>query len=180
MSARFPRRVFAKPMVVTVAAASLGACIVATQPTGTTQPRVINTGDGSGSGSGSATGSDAPPTIMTNPPMPTPPVPTPPPPATRPVADRDYKWGVFKNNDGTCVAHISVTCPTAKPGMPVPTCNPPPPMPTECPATLAVGQSVEVVQFKGTIVCQVMPAPVTCPPKVMCNPPPPQQVPCPQ
>lgn len=177
MSARSPRRVFAKPMVVTVAAASLGACIVATKPTGTTQPRVITT-TGDGSGSGSAAGSGAPPVIMTNPPPPTAPVK--PPPATRPVADRDYKWGVFKKNDGTCVAHISVNCPTAKPGKPVPTCNPPPPMPTECPDTLAVGQSMEVVQYKGTTICEVLPAPATCPPDTMCNPPPPQQVPCPQ
>jgi hypothetical protein len=182
MSARSPRRTFAAPLVVTVAAGALGACIIATKK----EPaRIITTNDGSAGNTANA-GSNAAvdPVLPPMPPMPPmPPRGNPPPPraplATRAVADRDYSWIVSKNSDGSCVAAIDVQCPTGKPGAAVPTCNPPPPMATTCPESMQ-SPSIKVVQFKGSTTCMIQQAATACPPNTMCNPPPPTQVACPQ
>ncbi|MDB4961591.1 MAG: hypothetical protein JWP01_1590 [Myxococcales bacterium] len=102
-------------------------------------------------------------------------------PAPAPVAKSDRTWTVMRS-DGTCKAHVVVSCPKGKPGQPMPTCNPPPPVAYTCPTFMTTDGAIEVVQFAGSNACQVVnkAPPPKCPPGAMCNPPPPQKVTCPQ
>jgi hypothetical protein len=104
----------------------------------------------------------------------------PPPPRNPPVTEnppttdhRDTRhWKIAKAN-GTCTA--GVECPSTT--LP---CNPPTPQPYDCPAELADGGSLEIVQLPGQTDCLIQHPPVQCPPNVMCNPPPPEKIACPK
>jgi hypothetical protein len=173
MAARTPRRTFARPFVVTLAAAP--ACFVSSpppqqppppqqqpqqQPPPPEQPQ-------------------PPPVVVTNPPRPTAPpgtAPNPPPPTTPSYAD-GTRWTVFKTQNG-CTAAVKVECPKAEPGHPQPTCNPPPPRAYTCPDNVSLEVPITIVATGGS--CFVDTGPVHCPPRVMCNPPPPRPVACPK
>jgi hypothetical protein len=130
---------------------------------------------------------------MENPPRPQPGDPTPVPPT--PVqsgtnagmeqqpkvqpAKTDRTWTVQRTG-GKCYVRTPFSCPTPKPGVAAPTCNPPPPKAYACTPEIAEGATVTIVLYANQTVCQIQPAPMTCPPNVMCNPPPPQKVACPQ
>ena len=104
-----------------------------------------------------------------------------PPVQQTPVATSDRTWTVMRSG-GTCQAHVAVSCPKGTPGQPMPTCNPPPPKAYTCPQFMTTDGAIEVVQYAGSNVCQVVnkTPPPKCPPNTMCNPPPPQKVTCPQ
>jgi hypothetical protein len=185
MSARAPRRSFATPFVVTVAAAlPATACYVETRPapqapadqTARPMTNVGTTGPASTSNAGvqpdPAPPPAPPPTVVANPPRPT----TAP---TAPIVTSDQRWTIARTN-GTCLAHVNVKCPTAPKGQPQPTCNPPRPTAYTCPPTLAEGASMVVVQRAGQRECFVEPGPMKCPKGAICNPPPPQKVACPK
>src|SRR5262245_55864460 len=107
MSARTPRRVFANPFVVTLAA--LPACYTSTGPAPTVAPIA-----------------PVEPTATATPPALNPPPATSPPTSPPGPVDYDQSWTVTKSG-GTCRAQPEVECPKAEPGLPAPTCNPPPP-----------------------------------------------------
>ncbi len=156
MAARAPRKIFASPFVVTLAA--LPACF---------------------------TDSSAPPQRPQPQPQPAPtPTPTPGPDvvqaggATQTYAF-DQRWQVLKSG-GSCSAMQRVECPKPKtPGGPVPTCNPPPPMQIACPDGWDGQAPLTIVQYANQSTCMVEPAPMKCPPNATCNPPPPRKVACP-
>lgn len=199
MAARSPRRTFAAPFVVTLAA--VPACYVDSTTPPPRQPQPVVSAPQPEPDTGGET-------VMANPPRPTPaPEPTPattpptkagggavvqtggtattpasPAPSAPPTATTypfDQRWTVTKSGTG-CLAYAQVDCPKpAKKGDPVPTCNPPPPMAIACPDGVTASASVTVVQYANQSECMVEPAPVKCPPNVMCNPPPPRKVACP-
>ncbi|HEY5950320.1 MAG TPA: hypothetical protein VIV40_32725 [Kofleriaceae bacterium] len=150
MAARTPRRSFATPFVVTLAAAP--ACYVQPSPgpqgpppppppTQTAEPQ-------------------PPPPVVANPPRPQtepaqpapqrprpievanprPPTttqgPATPPPTTKPPAE-PARWTVFKSQDG-CMAAIKVEC------QPKATCNPPPPFKYACPEGVQLDKPITV------------------------------------
>src|SRR5262245_60967050 len=166
MPARIPRRSFATPFVVTLAA----ACSSSSPPP--THPPVYNPpppGD-------PAPTDPAPTPTEQPPPQPTqgpgiPPMNPPTPPTKR-------AWQVFKTKDG-CMAVVKVDCPNGQPGQPAPTCNPPPAHKYACPDNMS-GDSLVVTTFGTDNRCIVERQPVSCPPNVRCNPPPLQYVPCPE
>ncbi|MCW5807062.1 MAG: hypothetical protein KIT31_32195 [Deltaproteobacteria bacterium] len=161
---RAPRRSFANPFVITLAAIPVAvACNpppphsqVTVQPHPQPQPQP----------------QPEPPTtvVMENPPRP-----TPPPPA--PVPATDPSWHVTKKG-GACQAFDNNAC-RIPPGQPAPPCNPPPPRAANCPEPLAEGAGVTVTQLAGQAECVVLPAMPKCPPNISCNPPPPRKVTCP-
>jgi len=171
MAARTPRRSFATPFVVTLAAAP--ACFVQSapppaQPQPQPQPQP-------------AQPSDTHPVIVTNPPRPQPEPATPPPqehtnpsvimnpPRPQPAST---SWHVYKTKDG-CEAIVNVECPAGA------SCNPPPPQKYDCPSGIAMNKPITVTsQPDGT--CLVEREPPKCPPHAMCNPPRPQTVTCPK
>jgi hypothetical protein len=168
MAARTPRRSFATPFVVTLAAAP--ACYVQSAPP-PAEPVPQQQA--------------APATVVANPPrpQPTPAVTNPPrpvePPATTVVTNpprptgpaAGTTWHVFKTKDG-CEAALDVSCPKGA------TCNPPPPQKYDCEG-LSIGKPITIVS-EGEGICHVQPEPVHCPPGAMCNPPRPRRVACPQ
>jgi hypothetical protein len=150
MAARTPRRSFATPFVVTLAAAP--ACYV--QPA--SPPPA------------------APATVVANPPRPqeqpveqvvaNPPRPAPP--------AAGMTWHVVQTADG-CEASVDTHCPT---GM---MCNPPPPQKYACPAGIVMSRPITIVS-EGQGICHVQPEPVSCPAGAVCNPPRPAAVTCPR
>ena len=171
MSARFLRRTFASPFVITLAAIP-AACVVQSAP----PPR-----------SGPPPGERQPPPPPSEPAQPTPadPGPTrpvvisnPPRPGTEQAtppkeepAKFERHWTVMKL-DGKCLAYAQTSCPAGA------SCNPPPPSNYAC--TPEVTDGMKIVQWANTTGCHVeTPAP-PCPPKTMCNPPRPRAVTCPQ
>lgn len=173
MSARTPRRSFARSFVVTLAAV----------------PACGGGGGGAGSGPPMIGNPPAPePTVPTSPPEPTPaptpdPTPTPAPgePAqAKPGKAPDYSqhWIVTKNG-ATCLAQPRVECPKGVPGQPMPTCNPPPASAYTCPDGMGAGP-ITVVRYANTFDCVIEPPPTRCPEGVRCNPPPPRRVECPK
>jgi hypothetical protein len=178
MPAHTPRRSFASPFVVTLAAAP--ACWSNAAPPPTQEPVTQPVPQTAQAGSADPT----PPVIVANPPRPTagsadsaPPIPTQNPPPPQPT--QTY-WTVMKTDKG-CSAAIRVECPKPEPGKPMHTCNPPPLRPYACPDNLAdllAAGPVTIVGDGTTCATElVMP---TCPPHVMCNPPRPRTVKCPQ
>ena len=151
MAARTPRRTFARPFVVTLAAAP--ACFVSTAPP-QQQPRPVEEAP--------QTDPARPTGVVMNPPRPQPPV----------QQEEHRAWTVFKTKDG-CAAAIKVECP------PNVMCNPPPPVAYKCPEGLSVDQPIVVETQGGVCVARIDgPAP-SCPPHAACNPPRPRTVPCP-
>jgi hypothetical protein len=162
MAARAPRKNFARPFVVTLAALP-AACF-----SGTTSPQVVPSPKSAEPG--------GEPTVVTDP------VPTKgstPSQSGAPTYTFDQRWQVTKSGE-TCSAMARVECPKPRhPGDAVPTCNPPPPMKVACPDGWDGKDALTIVQYANQATCSVEPAPVKCPPNVACNPPPPRQVACP-
>ena len=187
MAARLPRRSFATPFVVTLAA-TVPACFVESNPRPQQPAPATTTAATTATTAGEPT--PAPPTtVIANPPRPTE-QPAPPPADPKPptiianpprptVAQTTRRWHVTRSS-GTCLASSDVSCPKPAAGQPMPTCNPPAPQPVACPERTADGESFTVVQWAGQATCQVENPPLKCPPKTMCNPPPPRQATCPQ
>ena len=172
---RSPRRSFAAPFVVTLAA--IPACTVTPAP----PPRNPPTATVVESRPQTATVVESPrpnenpppprdpPIIHGNPPPPVEePIPTPPP---------EGRW-LLTMSGGKCHTQASASCPQPKPGGPRIMCNPPAPHAYECPSGMTDGASVQIVAAGAG--CQIPPPATHCPPKAMCNPPPPRRVPCPQ
>lgn len=189
MAARAPRRSFASPFVLTLAASlPAAACYVQSQPgprggtpardhtAGPTPVRdhTSQPGDGARPPDHATTTAGAQPapsppvTTISNPPAPQP---APAPPVQTSTTDR--RWTVSKSN-GTCRVYEDATCP------PNATCNPPPPQKYACLDDMNDGASVKIVQRAGEKVCTTIPMMPKCPPNVMCNPPPPRKVTCPR
>ena len=171
MASRIPRRTFAAPFVITLAA----GCYTQAPPPA--QPPPAN---------------PPPPTqpdpVVANPPRPEPdPGPTQSPPMNPPAPQRPpmnppapqtnaAEWTVTKQG-AICTAAIKVTCPPAA------MCNPPGPHPVDClpyMADMADGATLTVIRNAGAIDCIIPPPPTHCPPKAACNPPPPRHVDCPK
>ena len=169
MAARTPRRSFATPFVVTLAAAP--ACYVQSAPPQQAQPQPVQAQP--------AQQPDNHPVVVANPPRPQPEPQTPPPEDHPPVIVNPPRpqpaatsWHVFKTKDG-CEAIVNVQCPTGA------ACNPPPPTKIDCPAGITAPKGMTIVsQPDGT--CVVEREPPKCPPHAMCNPPRPQTVTCPK
>ena len=164
-ASRKPRRAFAVPLVMTIAAAP--ACVVKDD-----SPPASSSG----------------PTVRTheNPPRPDPapqpdparpdPDPTPiePTPVQTKAPDYHRNWTVMMNDDGTCAAYMAVEC---KKGA---TCNPPPPTAIACPEGITTARPVDIFASAGSWDCYVKPPEVKCPEKATCNPPPPRKTACPK
>jgi hypothetical protein len=152
MAARSPRKIFASPFVVTLAA--IPACFTESSPP-PQQPQ-------------------QPPTTQVEP--------QPQPPSGGGTAQTygfDQRWLVSKQGTG-CQAMARTECPKPKnPGDQVPTCNPPPPMKVTCPENWDGKEAITIVMYANQANCFIEPAPVKCPPNVACNPPPPRKVACP-
>jgi hypothetical protein len=170
--ARLPRRTFAAPFVVTLAACS-GTHTnnppgprppepppASTEPAPSTDP---------GSPGAPASEPSAGPPIHRNPP--------PPQPKPKP-AEYEQHWYVT-NVNGKCSAMPRVDCPKAEPGKPQMTCNPPPPIAYACPPN-APSENFNIALYKGATNCVIEVPPPKCPQGAACNPPAPQNVPCPQ
>ena len=154
MSARAPRRRFASPFVVTLAAAGTAACT-----TSPPQSRPVEPAPTTG------TGPDVEPTPGS------------------PAGPKARVWTVTKiKGQAECLARMNVDCPNPKPklGTPVASCNPPAPAPYTCPEGLADGQTMQIVLRDGATECFEQPPPMKGPPNVVCNPPPPRKVECPK
>ena len=165
-ASRKPRRAFAVPLVMTVAA--LPACIVESKPA---QPTTGGTASGD---------TRTPPPRHENPPRPqtdpkqVEPTPIEPLPAQTEAPAYHRNWTVMQQKDGTCQAYLAVEC---KKGA---TCNPPPPQPIECPSGITAARPVDIFASAGSWDCYIKPPEVTCPEKATCNPPPPRKTACPQ
>lgn len=182
MAARTPRRYFATPFVVTLAAAP--ACYVqsAPAPQGPAPQQSGHPAKPAAVGVPTATQSPPPAQspsepagsapVIVNPPRPQQPPPATAQPST-PVAATTQKWTVYKAKDG-CMAAVQVTCP------PKTMCNPPPPFRYECPQNVSLDNAITVVQSADGATCQVEYPPVKCPPNTVCNPPRPTPVACPK
>ena len=177
MAARTPRRSFAAPFVVTLAAAP--ACYVSNAPPPQQPPPAAPAEQ--------APAHNAPGVVVANPPRPQPEntpvaVANPPRPQDHPVVVANpprphaqpagTTWHVFKSGDG-CEAAVHVDCPKGA------TCNPPPPRKVECPVGLTMPKGLDIVS-QGDGTCIVAQEPVHCPPHAMCNPPRPRSFACPE
>lgn len=149
-----PRRSFAAPLILTVAA--VPACVVATKPTNTPGPEAKQPEQRDHRDKGH----ENPPGPHENPPAPN-------------VNEYDQSWQVRLADDGSCLAYGEVSC---EPGM---SCNPPRPRPVVCPEGIAAGESYSLWANAGEIGCFTSP-PTSCPANATCNPPPPQAIDCPQ
>lgn len=175
-ASRLPRRAFAAPLVMTIAAAP-AACVVTSDPaprnTGTTTTTTGGTPDTRDHREGQ------PDTVViANPPPPKPepeaqPEPPPPPPEPQAPPDHRRDWTVTLNADGTCAAFMDVKC------VPNATCNPPPPQKVECPAGITADRPMQLYAMADSNECWIAPPSAKCPPKATCNPPPPRKHACP-
>jgi hypothetical protein len=161
MAARTPRRSFAAPFVVTLAATA-PACYVSSSPQGSAQPTPTTQTQTQTQTQPEqpepAPGPGGP--VVMNPPMPQAPAPA-----------AGTKWTVYRAKDG-CKAAYVVDCPAGA------MCNPPPPSDYECPQNVSLDKPVTVASDgTGCFVQYEMPK---CPPGVACNPPRPQPVTCPR
>ena len=172
---RTPRRAFAAPLVMTIAA--LPACVVASSKPGTGNQPEPHVRDHRAGADGDKTATKT----HENPPRPTsvdhtqtadPGTTTKTPESTAP--DHDRSWTVSMAKDGTCSAMGETSCPAnAK-------CNPPPPTVVACPSNVTVDKPVKVWASAGSNDCYVNLDAGKCPAKATCNPPPPQKTACPQ
>jgi hypothetical protein len=174
MSARFQRRTFAAPFVVTLAGCMVQSAPPPREPRAYPQPQ--------------PSPQPAPqPTVMSNPPRPgvEQSQPTPPPTVIsnppRPGAEQsppaptagESHWTVMKQGN-RCVAYVKTSCPAGA------MCNPPPPTDYACTADITPKTPLKIVRWAGQATCVVEPEPMSCPPQATCNPPRPRQVSCPQ
>lgn len=166
MAARSPRRTFANPFVVTLAAITpLAATTVFAEPDTKPSPPSKNP---------PAPKPEAKPNPKTVNPPPPKPVPKPEP------AKFERHWTVSKiKGKASCEADPDADCPKPEPGKPRHTCNPPPPIDYACPSGLADGETLKIVLRVGATECFQERAPTTCPPNAKCNPPPPRKLACP-
>jgi hypothetical protein len=164
-ASRKPRRAFAVPLVMTVAA--VPACVVTESKPA--QPRTGGT---------TTTTTANPPGPHTNPPPPdtAKPDPTPidPTPVQAEAPDYHRNWTVTMGSDGACAAYMKVECKTGA------TCNPPPPQAIECPEGITAARPVDIFASAGSWDCYIKPPEVKCPEKATCNPPPPRKTACPK
>ncbi|MGE0397629.1 MAG: hypothetical protein AB7T06_12990 [Kofleriaceae bacterium] len=205
MSARAPRRSFATPFVLTLAA--IPACTVqsAPPPQGPSPAPVAQneTRDHRG---------DEPRHV--NPPGPRPATQQPPPDMTpvanppRPVDQPAPATGTndhVKGTANTTSTTVAQTAPTNAPDtargyrqwtvtrsgtkcqsmvkVHCPDgamCNPPPPAKYACPKNLDDNGRMDIIQHAAKGDCYVDYGPIDCPPNATCNPPPPQKVACPK
>lgn len=190
MSARAPRRRFATPFVVTLAA--IPACTTApppepihANPPPPPQPQPQPAPDPATTEAPppAATAEPTPaPPVVANPPRPTAgPTEGAPPEPTAPAPSKfERRWTVTKvTGKDRCQAFSDSSCPKVLPGQPIPPCNPPPPIAYACPPNMNEGDVLHVVLRAGATECFVDPGPIHCPAKATCNPPPPRKVPCP-
>jgi hypothetical protein len=157
MSARTPRRRFASPFVVTLAAIPTAAA--GCNPPPPQPPRVVD-----------------PPVVA---------APAEPDPVDagkpREPAKFERSWTVMKiKGNPDCQAMRNDTCPKVDPGKPIPPCNPPPPSKYVCPANLEDGNSIQIVLRAGATECFQKYEPIKCPQGAKCNPPPPRKLKCPE
>jgi hypothetical protein len=170
MAARTPRRSFATPFVVTLAAAP--ACYVQSSP-GPTQPAPQQPPPTQTTTTQAPPDQQPPPTVMVNPPRPT--QPAQPAQPTQPTAPTQQsspeKWTVFQAGNG-CQAAVKTECPKGV------MCNPPPPIAYACPTNTTL--PLTLVTYDGGQTCSAEVQPVKCPEGAVCNPPRPRQYPCPK
>jgi hypothetical protein len=171
MAARLPRRSFATPFVITLAAAP-AACYVQGNPPPSTYPQ-----EPAPAPSQTPPPTQTPPPVeQTNPNQPPPTVITNPPRPQNPdtqvqATNQTSQWTVFKSGDG-CQAAVKTECPKGA------MCNPPPPIKYACPENVTL--PVTVVTRDGGATCAIeFPMP-SCPPNAACNPPRPRPVACPK
>lgn len=158
---RSPRRSFAAPLILSVAA--IPACVVtsnkpANDPkTGETPEQRDHRGTGDDAGDGTK--------VIMNPPRPEAPQ----------VYEQDQSWSVRMESDGSCKAYGSVDCPEAS------KCNPPRPSVVTCPEGISEGEAMDMWVSAGSTDCYVsFGGSSSCPKGATCNPPPPQKAECPQ
>jgi hypothetical protein len=172
MAARTPRRSFATPFVITLAAAP--ACYVQSTPpaagpstttTSAPPPTTPTTMPDQPPAQGPAGPTQGPGPVVVNPPMP-----QSPPASTTPG---NTKWTVYKTADG-CMAAYKVEC------QPKATCNPPPPFKYACPPNVSLDSPITVASNADGSACFVDYGPTSCPPNTACNPPRPTPVSCPK
>ncbi len=167
MSARQPRRSFATPFVITLAAGA--ACTPRATPT--PPPGPITT-------TPETTTVETPP--VETPPVETPPVETPPvatPPAETPPSPpvKTLRWQA--NQVGQkCTTQLQTDCSE-------PPCEPGPKVKYDCPksedGTILGIDGARIEGAEGQASCTLR-LQVRCPPSARCNPPPPRSVPCPK
>ncbi|MFO0634564.1 MAG: hypothetical protein U0168_17110 [Nannocystaceae bacterium] len=160
MPAREPRRRFAAPLVLTIAAAPAcaGSGTTGPEPPATTaapttadpQPQP----DGGGDAGDGTTAQDG----------------------------REGRWSVMRNGNG-CQTMIAVDC-SQPPGEPQHTCNPPAPREYPCPkwddgSVIDVGPGFTIEGKAGAKDCTMYFPTGDCPADASCNPPPPRRVDCP-
>jgi hypothetical protein len=165
MPVHVPRRVFAAPLVLTLACGSSAK----------TEPEPVH--------------DNPPPQHTNNPPSTDPPPPevihvnppplNPPPPEPEPPQPASERHWTISMASGKCQAFSNDACPPPPPGQPIPPCNPPVPTDYTCLSSMHDGDSLQVVQLANTTECVIPQAHHTCPPKAHCNPPPIHKVPCP-
>lgn len=189
MSARSPRRSFARSLVVTLAAvpAMVPACTKSpSRPPHYNPPRPTYP---------EPTPADPTPTDSTAPAPGEPTTPAAPttapsasaapsasgePAQAKPAKPPDYPqhWIVTKNG-ATCLAQPRVECSTGTTTKVVSTCNPPAASAYTCPPSMGDGP-VTVVRYAHSFECTIERPPMRCPEGARCNPPPPRRVECPK
>lgn len=176
MSARTPRRTFAHPFVVTLAA--VPACSHPQRFHDNPPPPPPPITNEPAAPDPAATAPTSPPEAAPTPPPAPAPTPGGPAQAQDKAPDTTQRWLVTKNG-ATCLAQPKVECPRAAPGKAMPTCNPPAARPYPCPDGVAQASFI-VVQFANAVHCVIEQPPPHCPPNASCNPPPPRRVECPK
>jgi len=165
-SSRKPRRTFAAPLILSVAA--LPACIVASnKPASSTntdpeqrdhrQPDPETTDHRQ---------PDGDPVVISNPPRPEPYV-------LRQDSSYDESWQISVEADGSCKAYGPNDCPGE------PKCRPAPARAVACPEGMQAGETWSLWADKGSTECFTM-AVSDCPKGATCNPPPPTRASCPE
>lgn len=183
MALRAPRRSFATPFVITLAA--IPACTVSSAPPPQEpQPQVQPAPTQPAQPGPGSTIVENPPRPGTEPAQPGPstgihPTPMQPAPGSTTPATRDTIWYIAMQ--GTqCTASLRVECPKAEPGKPQITCNPPPPFAYPCPPNWDGKTQLTVAQYQGTTECWAKGPGPTCAPNEKCAQPPATKVPCPK
>lgn len=188
MSARAPRRSFATPFVLTLAAVP-AACVTSNQPPPSspqpqaqhepdhvnppkpqqaTEPAEWHTGTTGTNHHVKGTASTGSTTVAQTQPAPA------SNPSPAPEKPRGYRQWTVTRSGTTCSSMVKVHCPEGA------MCNPPPPAKYECPKQLAENGRMDVIQRVEKGDCYVDYGEMSCPQGATCNPPPPQKVACPK
>jgi hypothetical protein len=157
MPAHVPRRSFARPFIVTVAAAASAAASIACEETVHDNPPRPRDGFGDPAASATPAGSA-------------------PPVASAPSLPRTRHWDLTRDEQRKTCIIANRDCDTGKPCDQTPSAY-------ACPDDVHHFPSI-VVQDEGSPICHAIwdPGPISCPPGASCNPPPTQvvEVPCPK